>query len=61
MVYYKLNKNLSGEKIIQDIQKLISSINPQSLKDKVLVIQIKDVTDSIGDNPIPKLPYTSLS
>lgn len=61
MIYYKLDKNLSGEKIIQDIQKLVSSIKPESLKDKVLVVQIKDIFDHTGDNPIPKLPLTSLS
>ena len=52
-LYYKLNKQLDGGKLLQDIQKLITSTNN---KEGILYIDIRTV--SYEDNgPIPKLEY----
>jgi|APGre2960657404_1045060.scaffolds.fasta_scaffold164331_1 hypothetical protein len=55
MLYYKLDKEVSAEKIIQDIQKLVSKTPDSS--SKVLTICIRDITDYTSDNPIPKITY----
>lgn len=55
MIYYKLDKEIPAEKILKDIQKLVTST--QDSFNKILVISIKDVTDYAGDNPLPKITY----
>ena len=55
MLYYKLDKEISGEKILSDIQKLILK-TPDSAN-KILTISIKDISDYAGDNPLPKITY----
>jgi hypothetical protein len=54
MIYYKLDKELSGQKILEDLQKLISNYNS---KDSVLVISVKKIIDYNGDSLLPKLEY----
>lgn len=55
MISYSLNKNISGEKILQDIQRLVSKY--QEPKDSlVLTIRVEKI--SRDDNSlIPKLEY----
>lgn len=55
MIYYKLDKEIPAEKILKDIQKLVTST--QDSFNKILVITIKDVTDYAGDSPLPKITY----
>lgn len=55
MLYYKLDKEISGEKILSDIQKLILK-TPDSAN-KILTISIKDISDYAGDNLLPKITY----
>lgn len=57
MIYYNLNKNLEGNKILQDIQKLINKYQQQELLNKVLVVKIENISDYIGDSPILKIEY----
>ena len=57
MIYYKLDKQLSSEKIIKDIQNLINSESSTNLSNKILVVKIQSATDYNGDSPLPKLPY----
>lgn len=54
MIYYRLDKELSGQKILEDLQKLISNYNS---KDSVLVISVKKIIDYNGDSLLPKLEY----
>jgi hypothetical protein len=54
MLAYCLNKNLDGQKILQDIQKLISK-SPQN-KDLILVIKVQEVGVD-NNNLIPKIEY----
>lgn len=58
MIAYCLNQEINGQKLLDDIQKLvINKINetqdPSSL---VLVIDIKQITQTITDH-IPKIEY----
>jgi|LakMenE18May11ns_1017448.scaffolds.fasta_scaffold9747482_2 hypothetical protein len=57
MICYKLDKNIDGNKILQDIQKLISKNSNIDNKEIVLVISIKQITNHSGDSLIPKLEY----
>jgi hypothetical protein len=58
MIYYNLqNINLQNTKLFNDIANLILSLSPQQKVNKVLVIKIEEISDSIGDSPIPKLVY----
>lgn len=52
-LYYKLNKQLDGAKLLQDIQKLITSTNN---KEGILYIDIKTISYE-NNGPIPKLEY----
>lgn len=57
MIYYKLDKNIDGNKILQDIQKLISKNSNTDNGEIILVISIKKITNHSGDSLIPKLEY----
>jgi hypothetical protein len=57
MIYYALNKNIEGNKILSDIQKLISKYPQNELVNKILIVKLESITDHKGDNPIPKLEY----
>ena len=57
MIYYNLNKNLDGNKILSDIQKLISQHQQNELSNKVLVVKIESISDYTMDSPILKLEY----
>jgi hypothetical protein len=54
-LYYTLNKNLNGETILQDIQKLIQKYNNGS-QEYILTISLKPVTSTTNEL-IPKLEY----
>ena len=55
MLYYKLDKPITSEKIIHDISNLVSK--EQDIRNKVLTIYIRDITDYSGDSLLKKLPY----
>lgn len=57
MIYYALNKNIEGNKILSDIQKLISKYPQNELVNKILIVKLESITDHKGNNPIPKLEY----
>jgi hypothetical protein len=62
MIAYVLNKEISGEKILQDVQKLIVDFkHNNNNKDKVpiLYIDIKTITRE-DTTLIPKIEYHSL-
>lgn len=54
---YILNKEVSADKIIKDIQKLVSKIPKDEIVNSVLTISLEKITDYAGDNPIPKITY----
>lgn len=56
MLCYNLNKPLQIEKLVQDIQKLMNK-HQSNFTNKILVINIKEITNHTGDNPIPKITY----
>ena len=58
-LYYSLAKGLSGEKLVQDISKLINSFiqNGGDSNNSILVVEIHSVSDHSGDSLLPKLPY----
>ena len=57
MIYYALNKNIEGNKILSDIQKLISKYPQNELVNKILIVKLESITDHKGDNPILKVEY----
>lgn len=57
MICYKLDKNIDGNKILQDIQKLISKNSNENNEEIILVISIKKITNHSGDSLLPKLEY----
>jgi len=52
---YKLDKSISAEKIIGEINKLIQ-INKENIQNKLLIIDIKTITTD-DSSLIPKLEY----
>jgi hypothetical protein len=57
MIYYRLNKSIDGNKILQDIQKLVSKNSNTDNEEMILVISVKKITNNSGDSLIPKLEY----
>lgn len=55
MIAYKLDKSISAEKIIGEINKLIQ-INQENIQNKLLIIDIKTITND-DTSLIPKLTY----
>jgi hypothetical protein len=54
MLAYLLNKNLDGQKLLQDIQNLINKTT--SAKDRILIVQIKEI-DQDSTAHIPKIEH----
>jgi hypothetical protein len=59
MIYYSLNKNLSGESIVKDLTNLLAKFPQDELKNMILTISLQKIVDYAGDNPIPKITYES--
>ncbi len=57
MLSYTLNKNLDGNKIVQDIVKFLQKYPKDQLQNSVLKISLEKITDYTGDNPLPKIEY----
>ena len=55
MIYYKLDKNIDGSKLLQDIQKLITKISNNNNSDLILVISVQKIINYSGDSLVPKL------
>lgn len=55
MLFYSLNKQVSMEKIFRDISNIVST--QADLNNKILVIQIQEVSHYAGDSPLPKIEY----
>lgn len=53
MIAYSLNKNLDGEQILKDIQKLLDKLSPDSWNKNVLTISIQPIAYTVVD----KLEY----
>jgi hypothetical protein len=56
-ISYCLNKNLSIDKIAQDLNKLLSQIPQEELKDCLLKISIQKISAYAGDSLLPKIEY----
>jgi hypothetical protein len=61
MIYYAVNKNIDGAKLVNDIEKLFSKYSPDELRLKVLVIKLENINDHGGDSLLPKLTYEEKS
>lgn len=60
MIAYSLTKEISGEKILQDIQKLIVEFNQNNTESiPILYIDIKSITKE-DTTLIPKIEHNSL-
>lgn len=57
MIYYKLDKQISLEKIAFDLNRIISRKTQQELQDSVLVLSIQKISDYAGDSLVPKIEY----
>ena len=57
MLAYSLNKNLDGNKVVQDIVKFLQKIPQDTLQNSILKISLEKITDYTGDNPLPKIEY----
>jgi hypothetical protein len=57
MLYYTLDGNIDGNKMLQEIQKLLNKYSQEELVSKVLVIKLENITESNTNNLIPKLEY----
>jgi len=57
MIAYSLNKNIDGQKILQDIQKLINKYsNNHTSKQLILTIRVNEIAQD-NDDYILKLEY----
>lgn len=57
MIYYSMNKNLSGEVIVKDLTNLLAKFSQDELKNMILTISLQKIVDYAGDSPIPKITY----
>jgi hypothetical protein len=57
MLYYTLGGNIDGNKMLQEIQKLLNKYSQEELVSKVLVIKLENITESNANSLIPKLEY----
>lgn len=58
MLVYKLNENIDGGKLLNDIQNFVTK-NVRPGKELLLVIKIQEISYNT-DEHIPKLEYTNL-
>lgn len=56
MIMYTLNKDINGQKLLEDIQKMVQNKLSQTSNTLVLVIDIKEVVQD-SDAHIPKITY----
>lgn len=58
MIAYTLNKNINGEKLLNDINKLVNEFQKNNIDNQIpiLVIDIRTVTRD-DNSLIPKLEY----
>lgn len=61
MLYYRLNKNIDGNKLLQDIQKLLSKHPQDTIDSKILVIKLENVNECSEHNHIPRIEYKPTS
>ena len=61
MIYYSLNKNLSGEVILKDITNLLGKFPQDQKQNMILTISLQKIVDYAGDSPLPKINYESNS
>ncbi len=61
MIYYSLNKNLSGEVILKDITNLLGKFPQDEKQNMILTISLQKIVDYAGDSPLPKINYESNS
>lgn len=59
MLAYCLNKNVNGENLLKDIQKLIDSKSKDNTTNLVLVIDVKEISQESTQH-IPKIEYHPL-
>ena len=59
MIYYSLDKNLDGNRILEDIQKLLNKFDKKTLESSILVVKIQSTSDYKGDSLLPKLSHIS--
>jgi hypothetical protein len=57
MIYYSLNKKLSGDQIVKDITNLLAKFPQDEIKNIVLAISLQKIVDYAGDSPLPKISY----
>lgn len=57
MIYYNLNKDIPGDQILQEIQKLLTKFPQDEIKNMTLVISLQKNVDYAGDSPLPKISY----
>lgn len=58
MLYYNLNKEISTEKLIQDIRNIINTGTNNDLSNYCLVVSLQKINDYAGDSPVPKITYS---
>jgi hypothetical protein len=58
-LYYSLAREISGERLVQDISKLVDSFiqSGGDPTNSILVIDIHTISDHSGDSLLPKLTY----
>lgn len=56
MIMYTLNKDINGQKLLEDIQKMVQNKLSQTSSQLVLVIDVKEVVQD-SDVHIPKITY----
>jgi len=62
-LYYSLAREMSGEKLVQDISKLVNKFiqNGGDAKNSILVIEIHSVSDNSGDSLMTKIEYKNIN
>jgi hypothetical protein len=56
-INYSLNKNITIENIVKDLNKLFSQFTQEELRDSLLKITIQKINCYAGDSPLPKIEY----
>lgn len=60
MLSYNLNNqelNLTGDRLVNDIMRMISKIAPKDRQDLLLIVKLQKIVPYDGDSPLSKIEY----
>ena len=57
MLFYTLNKNIDGNKVVKDIINMIEQLPQDDVTNTVLTISLQKIQNCTNDSWLPKIEY----